>query len=116
MHFYPHNKDDFKKDIKISELPMVYALSSDDFKYIKVGITISPKQRFLNIQSGCPFVLSLWLAIRTPNAKQIEQFLHNKLTPFNLRGEWFSLDDQNLDELMSFFMLTNENVRAAFNG
>jgi hypothetical protein len=111
MKFYQHTKASLVGVDRISNLPMVYVIATIDLKYIKVGYTVSPKQRFSNIQNGCPFDLSLWLAIRTPIPEQVEQHVHESLGDFNLRGEWFSPDDQGLDWLLSFFAATNRHIR-----
>jgi len=111
MNFYKHYIGDFQRDTKIHKLPMVYVLATYDFKYIKIGMSKSPKQRFENIQSGCPFNLFLWISVFTTKPKEVESFLLNKYKNFKLRGEWFSLDSKSLDELLIFTQLTNENVR-----
>lgn len=112
MHYYQHDLSDFDKYQKKrrSELPTVYALSTNDLKYIKVGFTNAVKQRVSNIQSGCPFELFLWIAIKTPKPKQVEHELHERLEDFKLRGEWFSPDENTLDWMLDYFTETNRNV------
>lgn len=114
MHI-AHTKSDFSTELNISKLPMVYVLSTDDFKYIKIGQTKTPGQRFINIQSGCPFKLFLWLGIRTPKAKYVEKTLHEKFEHRRLHGEWFSLSDGELDELSRLFLTTNCHIREVRN-
>lgn len=111
MNYYSHNIGDFSGKTKVSRLPMVYALTTAGFEYVKIGKTGTPKQRFINIQSGCPFDLSLWMSIRTPMADEIEKVLHGKMKHCRTRGEWFSPSASDLDELISFFHLTNANVK-----
>lgn len=115
MNYYPHHIGDFNKDVRIRKLPMVYVLATHDFGYIKVGKTKSPKQRFINIQSGCPFDLNLWLAVRTPKESEIEKTVHLRLAHCHLRGEWFVPSPSDLDDLSKFFALTNANVREVFS-
>lgn len=111
MNYYEHSSSDFHRDIKINKLPMVYILATHNFKYLKIGMSKSPKQRFENIQSGCPFDLYLWMSIRTPIPKQVESFLLEKYKEFKLRGEWFSLEEKQLNDLLRFVLLTNDSVR-----
>lgn len=111
MNFYPHRTEDFSVGTRVVTLPMVYILATSGFEHIKIGKTISPKQRFINIQSGCPFSLSLWASIRTPSADAIEKVLHEKLSHCRTRGEWFRPSGGDLDYLMAFFAATNANVR-----
>lgn len=113
MNYYPHHIGDFDIGTKISQLPMVYALATHDLKYVKVGKTASAKQRFINIQSGCPFNLHLWLAIRTPRPSDIEKDIHRNLSHCQTRGEWFSPQSEDLDYLVDYFRGTNEDVRRA---
>lgn len=113
MNFYPHHIGDFNNATKISQLPMVYVLATQGLEHIKIGKTKSPKQRFINIQSGCPFNLSLWMAIRTPAADEIEKALHQKMKHCRTRGEWFTPGDDDLDMLIDFVGMTNASVREA---
>ncbi len=116
MNYYQHHIGDFMRDTaKIRSLPMVYALATSDLKLVKIGMTKSPRQRFINIQSACPFEVSLWLGIRTPIPRKVEKDLHKKLEKFKTKGEWFSLSDEMLDGLIEYFNKTNVSVRGAFN-
>ena len=113
--YYHHISSDFDKSIKISKLPLVYVICVDNFNFIKIGITKSPKNRFSNLQTGCPYKISLWAGIRTPKPKKIESFLHKKLEFCNFRGEWFKPDSDVLDYLSDFFDATNKNVRKSYD-
>lgn len=113
MNYYPHHIGDFASSSNVRMLPMVYALATHDLRYIKVGKTTSAKQRFINIQSSCPFQLHLWLAIRTPSPGDVEKAVHRKLAHCRTRGEWFSPCSDDLDLLIEFFHCTNERIREA---
>ena len=110
MNFYPHNHSDFKDGVRRSRLPVVYALSTPNFEYVKIGSTTSVKQRISNLQSGCPFALSLWLQIRTPKHREIESFIHSMMADCHLRGEWFKPGERELDVISDFFDKTNKNI------
>jgi hypothetical protein len=113
MNFFSHSASDFAAGVKVSRLPIVYALKTEGFEHVKIGKTCSPKQRFINIQSGCPFELTLWMTIRTPKADEIERVLHQKLKHCRTRGEWFSPSESDLDYLLDFFSMTNASVKEA---
>ena len=115
MDYFPHQIGDFAEKKPISKLPSVYVLTTQQFEYIKIGRTTNLKQRISNIQSGCPFLLSLWLGIRTPNDSQVEKHLHKAMRHAHLRGEWFVPQVQDLNYLIDFFNLTNQNVREVSN-
>ena len=78
VNFYEHKPSFFEVGARISTLPMVYVIVTNDFKFMKIGSTKAFKQRLSNIQSGCPFKLSLWLGIRTPVHKAVEKDLQKK--------------------------------------
>lgn len=113
MNYYPHAQEDFAPGAKISRLPVVYALVTADMAFIKIGKTVAIKQRLINIQSGCPFELSLWLTIRTPKAAEVERAALDLLAHCRTRGEWFSPTGQDLDLISAFFRATNLNVKEA---
>jgi len=113
MNYFPHSASDFDHGVKLHRLPMVYAIYTPNFQYVKIGLTRSFKQRLSNIQTACPFDLTLWLAIRSPRAEEIEEVLHANFCEWNIRGEWFAFTDEALNDVYSFFDLTNKNVREA---
>ncbi|SAI62920.1 T5orf172 domain [Bordetella trematum] len=113
MNYYPHQATDFTPGVKVSRLPVVYVLSTADMAFIKIGRTVSIKQRLINIQSGCPFDLSLWLTIRTPKPAEVERAAQCLLAHCCTRGEWFEPEGKDLDLISAFFQATNLNVREA---
>lgn len=116
MSYYKHDPSLFENVSSIRKLPTLYVLSTYDFKYVKIGITTSFKQRFINIQTACPFKLFLWLGMRTPIPSQIESYLHKRYEQFRTNGEWFSFTEKQLDELLAFFTNTNAHISEVKNG
>lgn len=110
MKHYPHHIGDFDRATRTCKLPTVYVLTTSDFKYIKIGQSTTLKQRMGNIQSGCPFSLTLWLSIKTPTPTPIEKWLHKKMGHVHLRGEWFLPEQPDLDFLIDFFRATNIHI------
>ena len=113
MEFFSHSAGDFDHGIKVHRLPMVYAINTPNFEFVKIGKSRSFKQRFSNIQTSCPLKLTLWMSIRSPKADEIEDFLHAHFYEWNIRGEWFAFSKEALNDLYDFFQSTNENVREA---
>ena len=111
MNYYEHHIGDFDVAIKTHELPMVYVLTTPNFQYLKIGKSRDFKQRLVNIQSGCPFDLDLWLAIRTPKPSKVECRLHALMKHAHVRGEWFSPKPRDLDYLLDFFQDTNLHIK-----
>jgi len=90
---------------------MVYVLATTDFKFVKIGSTISPKMRFNNIQTACPYELFLWNGVRTLRIKEIESELHEQFSEWRFRGEWFCLPGKQLDLLSNRIAELNEMER-----
>lgn len=106
-----HEASDFDVDKKITSYPNVYVLTTSGLEYIKIGTALDIKKRMSNVQSGCPFNLSPWLAVPTPLARHIERGLHVAFGDYNLRGEWFHLPSNQLNLLMDFFNKANAQVK-----
>lgn len=87
---------------------MVYVLATRDFKFVKIGSTVSPKMRFSNIQTACPFDLFLWVGVKTVRLREIESELHSRFAEWRTRGEWFCLPEDQLDALSLRVMELNE--------
>lgn len=115
MNYLHHDESFFSSYSCIRKMPMVYVLATKDLDYLKIGKTTSPKQRFINIQSGCPFELHLWIAIRTPNPSFVEKLLHSRFSKFRKNGEWFCLPDCELDGLFLLVKNTNEHIKGVFH-
>lgn len=111
MNYYSHNIGDFRPGVNIARLPAVYALATVDMSFVKIGKTTSIKQRLINIQSGCPFELFLWLTVRTPKPDEVEKDAHKRFTHCRTRGEWFKPTSKDLDQMLAFFQATNLNVK-----
>lgn len=111
VSFYPHHIHDFDGPVPMRKLPMVYVLATDRFEFVKIGKSSNFKSRLSNIQSGCPHDLQLWQCIRTPKPSEIESHLHVMFEAKRARGEWFCLNDEELDALSDFCIGTNRQVR-----
>lgn len=111
MNYYSHNIGDFTEVIPRHKLEAVYVLATPNFEFIKIGISRSFKQRISNIQTACPFELTVWQIIRTPIAAEIEMHLHKAMAHCHARGEWFKPSEADLDALADFFAKTNAEVK-----
>lgn len=111
MNYYSHHIGDFDSTVKRHTMPAVYVLSTPNFEFIKIGVSTALKQRLTNIQTACPFEIELWLTIRSPKHKEIEAHLHERMQHCKTKGEWFAPDSDDLDDLLDFFVRTNQHVR-----
>lgn len=85
-----------------SDRSSVYLLKSAG--YYKVGVTLdsSIQRRIAQLQIGNPFTIELVAKTGTiHNAYGIEKSLHSKFKDNRVRGEWFSLSDEELEVVLN---------------
>ena len=71
----------------VSSLPVVSTKSGVPFK---VGISRDPYKRLAQLQTGCPFRLSLYYGdLASDAAVRDEKEIHRRLSLFTTAGEWF---------------------------
>jgi hypothetical protein len=63
----------------------------------KIGISMNPEKRLRELQVGNPFTLTLRQTANPVNARRVEKHLHDTLSRYHFRGEWFDLPDDLLD-------------------
>jgi hypothetical protein len=84
--------------------PGVYIIRCGDLDFYKIGATaLSFKQRLKDMQSGCPFLLTLVMFIRTPNrdlAFTLEGKLHERFRNKRIRREWFELSEEDINTIV----------------
>ena len=74
----------------------------------KIGRTINPKTRFLNLQTGSPVSLKIVKITKTKNPRQLERYLHEHCAEMRVRGEWFALgkrDVRSVKKIMQGYRL-----------
>lgn len=67
----------------------------------KVGISKNPDQRHQSIQVGCPFEVRFVYARQLEFAKTTERALHEYLEDCKIRGEWYLLSAQQVDDVIN---------------
>jgi hypothetical protein len=93
-----HNKR-MKESYQRDKIPSVYIIEASQGIY-KIGHASNPKKRVSQLQGGCPHTYKnvTYLPVRDP--KGIERFLHSRLSPRHLRGEWYALSPAELSEII----------------
>ena len=79
-------------------------LMKNDFGLYKIGISLNPKKRRLDIQNNSGVgtqIVKTWDTTRL--AFDVEQALHRELDKFRKHGEWFDYDEQKLLKLCDKF-------------
>jgi len=98
---------EFLKTVSIDELSnrslnspklfqFTYLMIDSNTGYCKIGKSVEPKVRERTLQSEKPTISMI--AITEEN---IESLLHKKFAHKRIRGEWFDLNDKELEDLMS---------------
>ena len=81
--------------------PLVYVLRCDGF--FKIGFTrTSIQDRVRIFQSGNPHNIEIYSSYMTPMAYHLEKYLHSKYLSKLKRGEWFSLCNEDLENMPIF--------------
>lgn len=80
-------------------LSTVYMIRCNDM--YKIGFSDSPHKRLEGLQIGNPYHLELIWEDKVPNYLQIEEGLHQKFASKRERGEWFKLDSEDIEFVLS---------------
>lgn len=70
----------------------------------KIGISNDYSQRILSIDSYLPYEIETILIIELENNKILEKKLHLKYAKQNLRKEWFTLSDKDVNDIKKIIM------------
>lgn len=87
----------------------IYIMSNGDA--FKVGLSIDPKRRLRQLQTGSPKKLSLvyFVEIETAPVKILESIMHRYLKMNHLTGEWFNADLATIKNLLDFVKIRYDN-------
>lgn len=77
----------------------VYLVKLD--KHYKIGISISPESRLQEF-TLLPYPLEDICIEKVKNYKQVEKELHKIYTKKRVRGEWFSLDENDIEFIKNY--------------
>lgn len=70
---------------------------------VKIGLSEQPRRRLQTIQQYSPFQLELVATFDVPQGMKghrREAEIHEELSVFNIRGEWFDLPERKEQELI----------------
>lgn len=96
---------------------MVYFIKVKDFPYYKIGVTkkATVEHRLATIQKMNPFKLEIYKVIDSDYSRQLETSFHKHFAEKRGYGEWFYLNEEDLNDID----LVQENfvptVRKQFN-
>lgn len=78
--------------------------------FIKIGVSQNPKQRVRDLQTSCPYDLSVLAVIETDVPFTVESHLHEKYENRKQQGEWFDLSTREKIHLLNLADLDRQQV------
>ena len=85
----------------------VYLVWSPKWKLYKIGRTIDLKRRMYQLQSERPFErLRLVYAAEVGNQYETERLLHATVSDKHVLGEWFDLEESDIEEVLTKIQLS----------
>ena len=78
--------------------------------FYKIGLARFSDNRVDDIQTGCPFELSVNSWITTTDPHEVESNLHNILSEYHVRGEWFKLPNDVVEWFSSCRLLGSDEL------
>lgn len=95
----------------MSNLSYVYIIQIINTNFYKIGISEKPRDRMAKIQVSMPFDLKLVHTKKMSSAKLIEDYIHNFFVSKHIRGEWFELNIEDINDI-EFFLnkMDNETI------
>jgi hypothetical protein len=82
---------------------IVYFIKVKDSNRFKIGFTTKTiEKRLSGLQVGCPYDLIPYRAIKCSDPNKLEKYLHDCFSAQNIRGEWFDLTDDEVDQITNF--------------
>lgn len=101
----PFPKSDSPDKVVHEDICYVYLMVDKTNGYHKIGISNKPEYRERTLQSEKP-TIELLCAKQYPTrtlAEAIESALHKVYSEKRIRGEWFALDSQDIEQLKTMF-------------
>lgn len=87
---------------KSSSPGFVYFIRALETNFVKIGVSLDPTRRLNELQTGCPFELSIEQAVFVQNPYQTERALHNDCSDVHKRGEWFIMNPKATKEVVNY--------------
>lgn len=88
----------------------VYLMKTDDSRY-KIGVSIKPKRRLKEVQTGNPNVVEIAAEYETEIPYKIETVLHNRFSAQKENGEWYNLSLNEEIEFVSMCEKIEANLK-----
>ena len=94
-----------------NEKGCVYFFKHLGLKPVKIGYSSNPSpiKRFNSFRTYAPFGAEMVGFIQTNSAKELESRLHSRFASSRLEGEWFDLDTETIEDVISHYSTIAQN-------
>lgn len=93
---------EYLTDLRVSGF--VYLIQNEKNHLIKIGVSKNPYRRMKQLQTGNDSILRLVGIIKVEDAFRVESILHTRYANSRVSGEWFSISDNEIGILSSYFV------------
>ena len=81
----------------------VYIMGNEEYGWYKIGYTTNPQQlRFTQVNSSLPFDMDFFETVYVYDPLENEQLLHKLWKHKHVKGEWFSLDEEDISNIKDY--------------
>ena len=87
----------------------VYLIGDNEGRY-KIGCTKDPKTRLKQLQTANAAGLKIVHAVDVNNNFKVEHVMHRRYAHKNISGEWFVLDEQEVQTFVNDCKTIDENI------
>jgi hypothetical protein len=84
---------------------MQYLYLIESQQFYKIGIANDVQSRLAQLSTGNPFELKLLASYSFENAEVVERSIHQRFSNKRVRGEWFELGDEDVNEFHQICLL-----------
>ncbi len=95
-------------DHKIIPMAAQVYIIREEHGLVKIGKAVNFASRFYNLSKNIPYSLTVLAVLNTPYASDIEKELHAIFAHRKVKGEWFDLNDTEIEEATKCLYLLNE--------
>lgn len=92
----------------------VYIVGIQNTDRFKIGRTVNLKRRIKQFKTGNPENINIVYFVETRHFQSLEIHLHKIFSKERIGGEWFSLDEQKLEELEANLIFLQANAPNEF--
>lgn len=78
--------------------------------YVKIGVSGNPRSRCSNLQTACPYKLSVLGEIASPEPFATEARLHERFNAQQKKGEWYNLNTRQKQRLLALCDLDKDAI------